>query len=188
MDLNTMQQACASTERIVENVTPDHYDRATPCSEWNVRALLNHLLSVLVLGEALFTDSQPAADVGPGMVPDADLIGDDLLKSYRVGVERLLAAATGDAITRTHATPLGDMSGPVLAGSIALDVAVHGWDLATATGQDPTLDPDLADRVLGFARQAITDETRAPRIGPELPVAGDAPATDRLVAYLGRRP
>ena len=188
MDLTVMRQACGLTERIVENVTPDHYERATPCAEWNVRALLNHLLSVLVLAEALFTDSQPAADVGPGLVPAADLIGDDLVKSYRVGVERLLAAGDDDAINRTHTTPLGDMPGPVLAGSIALDVAVHGWDLATATGQDPTLDPDLADRVLGFARQAITDETRAPRIGPELPVAGDASATDRLVAYLGRRP
>jgi uncharacterized protein (TIGR03086 family) len=67
-------------------------------------------------------------------------------------------------------------------------VLVHGWDLARATGQEPTLDPDLAEQLLAFARQAINDDMRAPRIGPEVAVAADAPATDRLVAFMGRTP
>ena len=87
-----------------------------------------------------------------------------------------------------HATPLGDMPGSVLGGFTTLDIAVHGWDLARATGQQANLDDDLAGEVLAFARQAITDTTRAPRIGPEVAARPGASATDRLVAFLGRRP
>ena len=76
----------------------------------------------------------------------------------------------------------------MLGGFTTLDITVHGWDLAKATGQDATLDADLAEDVLGFARQTISDTTRAPRIGPEVAVAPDATVTDQLVGYLGRRP
>jgi len=66
---------------------------------------------------------------------------------------------------------------------------VHGWDLATATGQPVDLDGRLAAHALGFAEQALaTEESRAGRIGPAVSVAADAPVTQRLAAFLGRRP
>ena len=188
MDLTTMRRACASTDRFVEQVTPEQYAIPTPCAEWDVRDLLNHLVGTLALGEALLGDTAPSVRVGPGEVPADDLVGDDPLEAYRAGVESLLAAAGGDALRRAHATPLGEMPGALLGGFTTLDILVHGWDLATATGQAAALDPDLAGEVLGFARQAITNQTRAPRIGAEVSVAADAPVTDRLVAYLGRTP
>jgi uncharacterized protein (TIGR03086 family) len=188
MELATLQDACASTERFVERVTPAQYDLATPCDEWDVRALLNHLLGTLALGAALLGDTAPTANMAPGELPDRDLVGDDPAKAYGAGVEALLVAAAGDALGRGHQTPLGEMPGAVLGGFTALDILVHGWDLARATSQEPSLDPDLAEQMLGFARQAISDENRAPRIGPEITVGVDAPATDRLVAYLGRMP
>jgi uncharacterized protein (TIGR03086 family) len=80
------------------------------------------------------------------------------------------------------------MPGPALAGFTTLDIVVHGWDLAQATGQPAALNDALAAHVLAFAEQAITPGSRAPRIGPALPVATDAPLTDRLVAFLGRQP
>jgi uncharacterized protein (TIGR03086 family) len=188
MDLTAMQRACTSTERFVAGVTPEHYELTTPCTEWNVRALLNHIVGTLALGQALLSDTPPSVRMGPGELPDGDLVGDDPVKAYRLGVESLLAAAGGDALERVHQTPLGDMPGAVLGGFTTLDILVHGWDLAKATGQAATLEPELAEQVLAFARQTITEETRVPRIGPELPVPADAPATDRLVAYLGRTP
>ena len=95
----------------------------------------------------------------------------------------------GDALTRVHLTPLGEMPGPGLAGFTTLDILVHGWDLAKATGQPADLDGRLAAHVLGFAAQALaTPESRAGRIGPAVPVAADAPVTSRLVAFLGRHP
>jgi uncharacterized protein (TIGR03086 family) len=80
------------------------------------------------------------------------------------------------------------MPGPALAGFTTLDILVHGWDLATATGQPADLDGRLTAHVLGFAGQATTPDTRAPRIGPPLTVAPGAPVTHQLVAFLGRTP
>jgi uncharacterized protein (TIGR03086 family) len=188
VDLATMQRACASTDRILEGVTAEHYDLATPCVDWDTLALLNHVLGTLALGAALLGDVEPAVRMVPGSLPDGDLVGDDPIKAYRVGVDGLLTAASGDALSRSHATPLGDMPGTVLGGFTTLDIAVHGWDLAKATGQHVELDDGLADEVLAFARQTITDATRAPRIGPEVTAGPHASATDRLVAFLGRRP
>jgi uncharacterized protein (TIGR03086 family) len=188
MDANMLQRACAATQPIVEQVTPADYANRTPCTEWNVHDLVNHLLGTLELGRALFSDTAPETDAGPGEVPSADLAGDDPAKAYRVGMESLLAAATGDAVARAHPTPFGEMPGAVLAGFTALDVFVHGWDLARATGQSPDYDEALASEILAFGHQTISDETRAPRIGPEVRAPEGASALDRLIAYVGRRP
>jgi uncharacterized protein (TIGR03086 family) len=115
-------------------------------------------------------------------------VGDDPLAAYRTGVAGLLAASGGDAFDRPHQTPLGEMPGAVLGGFTALDILVHGWDLARATGQEPAMDEVAAAAMLAFAREAVTDDTRAPLIGPELPARDDASVTDRLVAYMGRTP
>ena len=134
MDAMTMQQACAPTRPHVGGPHRDQYDDSTPCTEWDVRALLNHLLGTLELGRLCSRTPRPRRH-GTGELPPTDLVGDDPLKAYRVGVEALLAAADDDAFDRLHATPFGDMPGAVLAGFTTLDIPVHGWDLARATGQ-----------------------------------------------------
>ena len=152
--------------------------------------MANHLLATLELGRALLSDETPAVGAGPGQLPPVDLVGDDLAGADRARSKALVLASTPEAVGRVHTTPLGEMPGAGLAGFAALDVLVHGWDLATAIGADSTIDPSLAEPMLVFARQAISDEmgTRAPRIGPEISVAADADPTSRLVAYLGRTP
>lgn len=188
VDLTTMRTACTSTERILEGVTAAQYQLRTPCAEWDVQDLVNHLLGTLALGAALLGDVAPTVNMAPGELPDRDLVGDDAVKAYRVGVDELLAAAGGDALARPHTTPLGDMPGSILGGFTTLDIAVHGWDLARATGQPARLDDALAGAVLAFAGQTITDDTRAPRIGPAIAAGAGASVTDQLVAFLGRRP
>ena len=120
----------------------------------------------------------------------ADLVGDDPATAYaEASAAAVAAAAAGDALTRVHVTPLGEMPGPGLAGFTTLDILVHGWDLAKATGQPTDLDGRLAVHVLGFAAQALaTPDSRAGRIGPAVPAAVDAPVTSRLAAFLGRQP
>jgi uncharacterized protein (TIGR03086 family) len=189
MDLTTMQRACAATESIVDQVTPADYGLATPCTEWTVHDLLNHLIGTLHLGAALLSGNGPAVNMVPGEVPADDLVGDDPVKAYRIGVEALLAAANAeDPIARTIDTPLGPMPGGVLVGFTTLDIVVHGWDVARALGNDTTLDSGLAEDVLSFARVGVTDDNRGVRIGPEITVDPAASPTDRLVGYLGRRP
>jgi uncharacterized protein (TIGR03086 family) len=182
-------RAIASTAGVVKGVRADQLTAPTPCTEWNVGELLNHIVGTLWLGEGLLADRAPRHAMAPGELPAADLLGGDPAAAYAEAAAAALAAAgDGDALTRAHVTPLGEMPGPVLAEFTTLDILVHGWDLAKATGQNAELDGGLAGHVLAYAEQAITDETRGSRIGPAVAVAADATVTDRLVAFLGRHP
>jgi uncharacterized protein (TIGR03086 family) len=188
--LPAFERAVTSTAEIVKATPAAKLDAPTPCTEWDVRALLNHVIGTLWLAEALFGDQAPRYPMAPGSLPPADLADGDPAAAYaKAAAAALAAASAGDALTRLHLTPLGEMPGPGLAGFTTLDILVHGWDLARATGQPADLDGRLAAHVLGFAEQALaTPEGRAGRIGPAVPVAADAPVTQRLVAFLGRRP
>jgi uncharacterized protein (TIGR03086 family) len=189
MELFTaFDRAVASTADVVKATSAGQMSAPTPCAEWDVRALLNHVIGTLWLAEGLLADQAPRYPVAPGGLPPGDLAGDDPAAAYAEAASAAAAAAAGDALTRGHVTPLGQMPGPALAGFTTLDILVHGWDLATATGQPADLDGRLAAHVLGFAEQAITPDTRAPRIGPPRAVAPGAPVTHRLVAFLGRTP
>jgi uncharacterized protein (TIGR03086 family) len=147
------------------------------------------VIGTLWLAEGLFSDQPPRYLMAPGGLPPGDLTGDDPAAAYaEASAAALAAAGAGDALTRVHPTPLGEMPGPGLAGFTTLDILVHGWDLAVATGQPADLDGRLAAHVLGFAEQALaTPESRAGRIGPALGVPAGAPVTSRLTAFLGRQ-
>jgi uncharacterized protein (TIGR03086 family) len=188
--LTAFEGAVASTTEIVKSTPAGQLDRPTPCAEWDVRALLNHVIGTLWLAGGLFSDQPPRYPMAPGGLPPADLAGDDPAAAYaEASAAALSAAVAGDALTRVHLTPLGEMPGPGLAGFTTLDVLVHGWDLAKATGQPADLDGRLAAHVLGFASRALaTPDSRAGRISPAVPAAADAPVTSRLAAFLGRHP
>jgi uncharacterized protein (TIGR03086 family) len=192
MELFTaFEHAVTSTAEVIKGIPAGQDVTApTPCTEWDVRGLLGHIIGTLWLAGGLFADQPPRYPMAPGSLPAADLAGDDPVAAYAEAAAAALAAVgAGDAITRTHVTPFGAMPGPGLAGFTTLDMLVHGWDLAIATGQPADLDGRLAAHVLAFAEQALaTQDSRAGRIGPAIAVPADAPVTSRLVAYLGRRP
>jgi len=157
-------RAVTSTAGLVKAVRLDQAGAPTPCTEWDVRDLLNHIIGTLWLSEALLSDHAPRHPMAPGGLPGTDLAGPDPAGAYaEASAAALTAASAGDSLTRVHPTPLGDMPGPALAGFTTLDV-------------------------LAFAEQAITPGSRAPSIGPAVPTAANAPLTDRLVAFLGRQP
>jgi uncharacterized protein (TIGR03086 family) len=185
---DALDRAVTFTGGVVKGIRADQLTEPTPCAEWDVHALLNHLIGTEWLCEGLLGDRAPRHAAPPGDLPAEDLVGSDPAAAYAAGAAALLATAgAGDTLTRMHQTPFGEMPGPALAGFTTLDIAVHGWDLATATGQAADLDPELAAHVLAFAESSITDDTRAPRLGPALPPGPDATITDRLMAFLGRR-
>src|SRR5260370_441884 len=76
------EQAVASTAEIVKGVRADQMAAPTPCMEWDVRTLLNHVLGTLWLSEALFTDAPPRHPMAPGGVPGSDLAGGDPAAAY----------------------------------------------------------------------------------------------------------
>src|SRR5215207_6540598 len=185
---DAFESAINATEKIVA-ASPGHFDDPTPCTEWDVRALLNHIVGAIWLWEGLLLDREPRVAVPPGGLPDTDVLGDDPASAYREAATAALAAARVDGVlAQPHPTPMGEMTGEMLAGFTTLDVIVHGWDLATAIGQPVAFDPEIVERVFGLALQAIPEHGRPPMIAAPVSVPAESPLIDRLVAYLGRTP
>jgi uncharacterized protein (TIGR03086 family) len=150
-------------------------DDDTPCTEWDVRTLLNHLID----GQRYF------AAKGRGEEPELpsptppDEIGDDPVGAFDdIRTE----------VMRVYAEPsVVEQTGPLL-GIAFTDLLIHGSDLARATDQDPAMPEDLAEVAFGLIDGQLTDDRRGGAFAPAVPIDSDANAQDRLLAYTGRRP
>ncbi|MBI2755205.1 MAG: TIGR03086 family protein [Chloroflexi bacterium] len=187
--LEALGRACAATAALVNAVQSDQWSNATPCAEWNARALINHLVRGNRMAAALLRGEQPSR---PGSTPPAtaaEQLGDDPFSAYSASASELQAAfSRPNVLDGVYQAPVGPVPGATLLDLRITELLVHGWDLAQATGQPARLPEDLAEVELAFARG-----DRAPRVprtghpfGPIQPVPDDAPAIDRLAAYLGR--
>lgn len=185
MDANQYQRALLATGHIVAGVRPEQLADPTPCRDWDVRLLLNHIIG----GNHTF------AEVARGGRPDPSGVMEDYTRpnpgaNYLTSAEAVLAAwAEPGAMTRKVHMPFGDIPGSAAVSIHFLDIVVHGWDLARATGQDTTIDPDLAAEALDISRDLLSPELRDIGVfGPEVPASDDDPLHARLVAFMGRRP
>jgi uncharacterized protein (TIGR03086 family) len=181
-----LDESIASTGKIVAGVRPDQLGDSTPCDAWDVRALLNHVIGV---AEA-FSHVGNGTPINPPD-PNTDyFVGDDYAAAYHSATSRLLAAwRKPGVLDATITLPFGDAPGSLGATINFIDVLVHGWDAARATGQDATLAPHLAEPALDLSRGIMNEQLRqSGAFGPEVAVAENAPAGDRLVAFLGRTP
>jgi uncharacterized protein (TIGR03086 family) len=179
------RRALDETQKVVAGVTLDQMGDATPCEGWDVRALLNHLVAgnlwAAELGAGATID-----EVGTRL--DGDLCGDDPLGAYEASAG--LAAAIFEvpgALEKPCAVSYGPVPGSVYADHRFIDVLIHGWDLATATGQETTLDPELVD-VAYEHLLAEADLVRASGMfGQDLAVPDDAGTQTRMLAFIGRQ-
>ncbi|GAA0255198.1 maleylpyruvate isomerase family mycothiol-dependent enzyme [Actinomadura nitritigenes] len=171
-------------------VTPAALGRATPCHGWDVGALLRHTADSLdALLEAVDTGSVrlrpgpgPASRGAPPDDPAAALVA-----AFRSGAVRLLGAWTSadDRPVTVGGCPL---QASMVAMTGAIEIAVHGWDIACATGNPRPIPPGLAGLLLDPAMALVTDATRAGLFAPAVAVPGTAAPSDRLLAHLGRDP
>lgn len=159
----------------------------TPCSEWDLGALIAHFDdSLAALHEAVEAghvglDLSVARSAGP-----ADPAG--TVRALRDRAGRVLGAwvnARGPGTVTVAGSPV---TAEVVATAGAVEVAVHGWDVATACGLDHPIPPSLAEDLLRFLPLLVTDADRPTRFAPPVPVPINAPPSDRLLAHLGRRP
>jgi uncharacterized protein (TIGR03086 family) len=183
--LELLDGAFASTGRIIGNIRPDALAGPTPCSDWDVRALVNHTTWVVARFERTAAGQEPSTD-GPD-----DLVGADPAGAFdRASTANLAAWASPHALAGTRRLPIGEVPAEMAAGVNFIDTLVHGWDLARATGQDATLDPALAGAALELSKVAIRDDLRGPGkpFAPIVDVSAGASPTDQLVAFLGRQP
>jgi uncharacterized protein (TIGR03086 family) len=185
-----LNRSASSTMEVLRQVRAEQLALPTPCSSWDVRALIDHFVGSARWWAAML-DGTAGDDPHPGSAAP-DFAAGDCLASYEESLRIAKAAFTADgALERVVRMPQGEFPGVLLLGFAATDQFVHGWDLARAIGL-PTagLDPELAETLLAQARLAVTADYRGPDVvavfGPERPAPVGAPASDRLAAFLGR--
>jgi uncharacterized protein (TIGR03086 family) len=179
------ERALASTARYVAGVREEQWHETTPCEEYDVRALLNHVVSGN-FWVAPLVEGKTIAEVGD--VYDGDVLGDDPMAAYEASAREAAAAFnTPGAMETPVAVSYGPVPGEIYAGHRFIDVLIHGWDLAKATGQDTTLDPELVDACRAVVEPQAELLEGSGMFGGEVQVPADAGPQTRLLARLGRR-
>jgi len=179
--LAALDRAIAGTDRLIAGIRADQWSAPTPCTEWDVRALVTHVTSGM-LNFAALVRGDPRPD------GTADDPADDPVAAYRSAAATMRAAfGAPGALDRIYPSPIGPAPGSVLVHLRITELLVHGWDLARATGQPPALPADLAEGELAVWRAQFSDGVPAGLpFAPVQPVAAPAPAIDHLAAFLGR--
>ncbi|HEX3244760.1 MAG TPA: TIGR03086 family metal-binding protein [Chloroflexota bacterium] len=181
-----LQRVLDMAEAVMLKVTPGDLDKPTQCTEWDVRALANHMTGVNFLfgraagGEAITERPAPT-----------DLIGNDPGDAYK----RSAAASSAGwnapgALERTLTIPAGQLPGNVAIGINTVDQLLHTCDLARALGHDLTVPDDLAETAMKYLQMLMSPERRGPGkpFGEEIAVPADAPIQQRILAFSGRQP
>ena len=180
--IDDLHEAFANTGRLVDGVSPDQWDAATPCTAWDLRALVNHLTWVVEMFGAAAKGDGPPHERG------SDVLGDDPAGAFHRAADTAIGAWRSRGTAGALRIPIGELPAQVALGINMTDVYVHGWDVARATGQDAKLDDRICAELLAFLPAAVPPGARERAFGPIVDVPADAPASDRLLAYCGRVP
>ena len=166
----------AGFERLVAECPPDRWDSPSPCPHWTASEVVDHLLDGFELALSAINRPVPSN-------PDADR-----LDRWRQTTAAVIAAMSDpDAAATVVASPMGDFAFKQVAGGVLLhDMLAHTWDLARATGQDETLDPEAVTSAL--AKMSPFDELlRGPSMfGPKVTPPEGADSQTELLCFLGR--
>jgi uncharacterized protein (TIGR03086 family) len=181
-----LTDAAGAAARVVDGVTPAQFGDPTPCTGWDVRALLNHL----ILWTSYSLERRAHGEsVSEELMATDFAASPDFAVAYRAQLDRALAAWADPAAwdrkldVMGSATPAADVAALNIA-----EMILHGWDLAVATGQEYTV-PDEASAAALAAVEANADLFRQYEgFAPEVPVPGSASALDRALGLSGRNP
>lgn len=162
---------------VVAGIRPDQLDTPTPCDDFTVRGVLEHMIAGAVAFAAAYRGTT-------SVEPDRR----DPLGSFGTVLADLVAAISAPgALDQTVTAPFGDLPGDTFARFVVLDGLVHGWDLAVATGQ-PYAPPDaLVAAVDAFAHQTLDPLRDGTTFAAAVAPAPGASPIERLARYTGRR-
>jgi uncharacterized protein (TIGR03086 family) len=154
----------------------DKLDSKTPCDQWSVRELMNHMLET----QNYFVNSAHGRDASPpSPTPPSDLVGDNPMADFQHARDETISTFSEEGVI--------EKTGPSL-GIAFSDQLLHGWDLARATGQDATMPDGLPEAAYEMIHGRFTDDQRKGVFKPEIIVGANASAQDKLLAYTGRTP
>lgn len=175
-----LERSIAYTGGVLAEVRAEHLDRATPCAQWDLLALLRHMDDSLDAFAA--AASAPALSLAPS---PSGLEGMAVVDRIRWRACTLLGHWHPEPV---GSVGLGDLALPrELLGAVgALEITLHGWDVAQATGSRRPIPPSLAMDLWPVARDHVTDLDRPARFGAEVEVPDTASPQTRLLAHTGR--
>lgn len=182
-----LERAISYAYGAVDAITPAALSRPTPCSAWDVRALLEHLNDSL---GALY-EAVDVGEVGPPECPEAPVgPGEDPTAIFRMWACRLMGAWSATANAGDGSTVgVGEhrITSDLVATTGAIEIAVHGWDIYRACGRPTPIPSELALDMLLVCPILVHTDDRQGRFGARVPVQSADPS-DWLVAFLGRDP
>ncbi len=163
---------------VVANIAPDQLGNPTPCAEFDVRGVLNHMVTGADFFGPAFTHTEPS-----------ESNTDDVLAAFAPSITALFGAIhSPGALERKVAAPFGEVPGEAFARYIVVDGIVHGWDLSTATGQPYTPSDELVAAAEACAREMVPQiRDGGATFGDEAPAPAGATAIERLAAFTGRK-
>lgn len=174
---------------IVAGVRPDQLEGPTPCPDYDVATLIDHLVGAGWRTVSLSRGEQPA----DGEFPHVEL-AEAPGQLSKAGEEAAAAWSEDSRLSATTTMPWGEeYTGRTLVDMYLAEMAAHAWDLATATGQRDRLDPELAEPALDAARAMLKPDYRnlmgeGNPFGSEVDPPADAAGWERFAAFMGRPP
>ena len=180
--IEQFQRTVDAANQMVGHVSASDLDKPTPCTEWTVQALIEHMIGTNNMFSAALT-----GDTGQS----TENLAADPGGSYARSAEAAAAAwRKPGALERTLKLPMGEMPAAMALRINLGDQLLHTSDLARALGRPYTMDPESAEAVLTVMQQIMQPQFRGPGKGfaAEVPCPADAPVQDRLLAFSGRRP
>ena len=167
----------------VERVGDDQWGGPTPCTEWDVRALVHHLVSEQRWIPPLL-DGKTIADVGDSL--SGDLLGEDPKRAWRDAAADALSSVDATPMDRTVHLSYGDVPAVHYVNEVATDLLIHGWDLARAIGADEGMDPELVEHVYDGVKDKVAGLKASGLFGPDVTPPPGADVQTQLLAIFGR--
>ncbi|GIJ80298.1 TIGR03086 family protein [Micromonospora phaseoli] len=184
--LETYRRSLAEFIDRVEQVSPAQWSAPTPCPGWDVRTVVDHVVSEERWSVPLLA-GRTIEQVGDRY--DGDQLGADPVEAARdAAAQAELAAAHPGALARTVHLSAGDTPAEEYLHQLLAEHLVHGWDLAVAIGVDPVMDADAVSLAARWFSRHVTDYQRDGLVEPETEVSAGAGEQDRLIAAFGRDP
>jgi uncharacterized protein (TIGR03086 family) len=185
---------------IVAGIDPSQFDRPTPCTGMNVRELIDH--ASMAVGRVAAAGRGAPLEEWP---TEGSSVGDDVDAALATLIEDATSAWSDDRLTEQIVLPWTTLSGADTMAVYVNEILVHSWDLARATGQDPTFDDGAIAVAEAIIHHQLPDAARGPMweafkaempegipfeapFADAAPVPEDAPPIVRLVAWNGRQP
>jgi uncharacterized protein (TIGR03086 family) len=185
--LAALDMAHAQFEQALRRVPDDQWTAPTPCTDWNVYQVANHVLAGGDYFMALL-DGASKEDALDWLLA-ADVLQPDPVSAFVAQRPRVRAAFTAPgALEKIGHHVLADMTGAQLLHGCVTEAAVHTWDITKATSNDQGMDEQLAKVALATMEQLAPIFVANGFAAPSVEIAPDAPVQARLIALSGRQP